>query len=87
MKYTTLLITTAALVFSISAANSQNQPPQPSIAGVQSTVHSGPRVSGGAKFCSETAGGGLLRCRYHSMEACQKSKAPRNLRCVARPSS
>jgi hypothetical protein len=83
MRYTTLLITTAALVFSISAANSD--PPKPLGAGVQQ--HSGPRVSGGAKFCSETAGGQLLRCRYDTMEACQKSKAPGNLRCVARPSS
>ncbi len=83
MRYTTLLITTAALVFGISAANSD--PPKPLGAGVQS--HSGPRVSGGAKFCSETAGGLLLRCRYDTMEACQKSKAHGNLRCVARPPS
>jgi hypothetical protein len=83
MRYTTLLITTAALAFSINAANSD--PPKPLGAGVQQ--HSGPRVSGGEKFCSETAGGLLLRCRYHTMEACQQSKAQGNLRCVARPPS
>ena len=45
-----------------------------------------PRIAGRAKFCAEAAGGKLLRCRYRSMDACEKSKAHGNLRCVARPS-
>jgi hypothetical protein len=60
---------------------------KPSGAEAQPAAHnSAPRVTGRAKFCSETAGGRLLRCRYRSMKTCEKSKAHGNLRCVARPS-
>ena len=46
----------------------------------------GARISGSGKFCTQTASGKAMQCRYGSMAACQKSSRHGNLHCVARPS-
>ena len=70
-----------------NSINKGSTPSTPSGSEAQSAAQNrSVRITGGAKFCAATAGGKLLRCRYATMAACEKSKAHGNLHCVARPS-
>jgi hypothetical protein len=61
--------------------------PQPSRSEAQAAAQNrNVRMTGRAKYCSVAAGEKLLHGRYRTMKSCERSKAPGNLHCAARPS-